>query len=183
MRRLVLAALLALAACEVSETQLRQVTIESPESLGLSLREVPASVLRSIGLGYGLSVVKAGSVAERAGLRLGDVIYAVNEQRLHSIEDFTRMVADRPRAQSTAGPKKKTSPPQSSANAISWIRTSSQLRNENAASANARPRARRYVIRHLLPPRSSPNRLRHRTARSPTNGVGPAPPPLQQNAT
>ena len=93
MRSFLMALALALAACDAPESQLRQVTIESPESLGLSLREVPASVLRSIGLGYGLSVVKAGSVAERPGLRIGDVIYAVNEKRLHSIEDFTRMVA------------------------------------------------------------------------------------------
>src|SRR5438067_1262669 len=71
MRRLVLAALLALAACEVSETQLRQVTIESPEALGLSLRELPASALRSSGLAYGLTVGKAGSLAERGGLRPG----------------------------------------------------------------------------------------------------------------
>ncbi|HZE60116.1 MAG TPA: PDZ domain-containing protein [Burkholderiales bacterium] len=96
MRAFLIAALLpmvlALAACDAPESQLRQVTIESPESLGLSLREVPASVLRSIGLGYGLSVMKAGNVAERAGLRIGDVIYAVNETRLRSIEDFTRTV-------------------------------------------------------------------------------------------
>jgi S1-C subfamily serine protease len=94
MRAFLIAALLpmvlALAACDAPEGQLRQVTIESPESLGLSLREVPASALRSLGLGYGLSVVKAGSLAERAGLRIGDVVYAVNETRLHSIEDFTR---------------------------------------------------------------------------------------------
>src|SRR5437016_13047874 len=96
MRRLVLAALLALAACEVSETQLRQVTIESPEALGLSLRELPASALRSSGLAYGLTVVKAGSLAERAGLRVGDIVYAVNQQRLHKIEDFTRIVAAQP---------------------------------------------------------------------------------------
>lgn len=93
MRLLLVALLFALAACDAPETQLRQVTIESPESLGLSLREVPASVLRSLGLGYGLSVVKAGSVAERSGLRLGDVIYAVNDKRLHSIEDFTHIVS------------------------------------------------------------------------------------------
>src|SRR6266481_2957863 len=93
MRPFFIALLLALAACDAPESQLRQVTIESPESLGLSLREVPASVLRSLGLGYGLSVVKAGSIAERAGLRIGDVIYAVNEKRLHSIEDFTRFFA------------------------------------------------------------------------------------------
>src|SRR5689334_17631171 len=93
MRRMLLALLLALAACEAPESPLRQVTIESPEALGLSLREVPASVLRSLGLRYGLSVVKAGSLAEHAGLRVGDVVYAINEQRLHSIEDFTRIFA------------------------------------------------------------------------------------------
>ena len=96
MGRLVLAAFLALAACDVSETQLRQVTIESPEALGLSLRELPASALRSSGLAYGLTVVKAGSLAERAGLRVGDIVYAVNQQRLHKIEDFTRIVAAQP---------------------------------------------------------------------------------------
>ena len=93
MRRLLLALLLALAACDAPENQLRQVTIESPESLGLSLREVPASALRSLGLRYGLSVMKTGSLAERAGLRVGDVIYGINEQRLQSIEDFTRIFA------------------------------------------------------------------------------------------
>jgi S1-C subfamily serine protease len=93
MHRYLIVLLLALAACDVPETQLRQVTIESPESLGLSLREVPSPVLHSLGLSYGLSVVKAGRLAERSGLRLGDVIYAVNEKRLHSIEDFTQMVA------------------------------------------------------------------------------------------
>ncbi len=96
MRRLVLALLLALAACDASESQLRQVTIESPEALGLSLRELPASALRSIGLSYGLTVVRAGSLVERAGLRVGDIVYAVNQQRLHRIEDFTRIVAAQP---------------------------------------------------------------------------------------
>src|SRR6267143_857794 len=96
MRRLALALLLALAACDASESQLRQVTIESPEALGLSLRELPASALRSIGLSYGLTVVKAGSLVERAGLRVGDIVYAVNQQRLHRIEDFTRIVAAQP---------------------------------------------------------------------------------------
>jgi S1-C subfamily serine protease len=94
MRHLVLAVLLVLAACDAPQTQLRQVTIESPEALGLSLREVPASALHTLGLAYGLSVVKAGMLAERAGLRIGDVVYAVNEKRLHSIEDFTSIVAE-----------------------------------------------------------------------------------------
>lgn len=93
MRRLLFALIVVLAACDAPQSQLRQVTIESPAALGLALREMPASALRSLGLGYGLSVVKAGSAAENAGLRVGDVIYAVNEQRLHSIEDFTRIFA------------------------------------------------------------------------------------------
>jgi S1-C subfamily serine protease len=96
MRLLALVMLLLAAACDAPETQLRQVTIESPPQLGLSLRELPASVLRTTGLGYGLAVVKAGMVAERAGLRVGDIIYAVNQQRLHTIEDFTRLVGEQP---------------------------------------------------------------------------------------
>jgi len=93
MRRFLLALLLVLTACDAPESQLRQVTIESPEALGLSLREVPASALRSLGLRYGLTVVKAGSLAERAGLRIGDVVYGINGERLQSIEDFTRIFA------------------------------------------------------------------------------------------
>ena len=96
MRLFLIAVLLALAACDSPETQLRQVSIESPEALGLSLRELPSEALRASGLGYGLSVVKAGLIAQRAGLRVGDIIYAVNEQRLHRIEDFTRFVAEQP---------------------------------------------------------------------------------------
>jgi membrane-associated protease RseP (regulator of RpoE activity) len=94
----IFAALLAgcLSGCDAPPSQLRQVTIESPEALGLSLREVPDSALRSMGLPYGLTVVKAGSLAERAGLRIGDVVYGVNEKRLRTIEDFTRMVAEQP---------------------------------------------------------------------------------------
>lgn len=95
-RPIALALLAALAACGAPEKPLRQVTIESPTALGLSLRELPSEALRASGLPYGLSVVKAGAIAERAGLRVGDIIYAVNEQRLHRIEDFTRFVAGQP---------------------------------------------------------------------------------------
>lgn len=93
MRVLAIALLLALAACDAPQGPLRQVSIESPAALGLSLRELPAAMLRASGLGYGLAVVKAGTLAERAGLRVGDIIYAVNQQRLRNIEDFTRIVA------------------------------------------------------------------------------------------
>jgi membrane-associated protease RseP (regulator of RpoE activity) len=93
MRVLFTALLLALAACDAQQSPLREVTIESPATLGLSLRELPAAMLRASGLPYGLAVVKAGTLAERAGLRVGDIIYAVNQQRLRNIEDFTRLVA------------------------------------------------------------------------------------------
>jgi S1-C subfamily serine protease len=83
-------------ACDAPPSQLRQVSIESPPQLGLSLRELPASSLRAMGLAYGLTVVKAGSLAEKAGLRVGDVVYGVNQQRLRTIEDFTRFAAEQP---------------------------------------------------------------------------------------
>jgi S1-C subfamily serine protease len=93
MKALFAAVLLALAACDARETPLREVTIESPATLGLSLRELPAAVLLASGLPYGLAVVRTGTLAERAGLRVGDIFYAVNQQRLRNIEDFTRLVA------------------------------------------------------------------------------------------
>jgi S1-C subfamily serine protease len=106
MRRLLSILLVAFVAagCDAPPSQLRQVTIESPPQLGLSLRELPASALRSMGLVYGLTVVKAGTLAdpqarllgEKAGLRVGDVVYGVNQQRLRTIEDFTRFAAERP---------------------------------------------------------------------------------------
>src|SRR6185436_1315344 len=93
-RFLLLFALLAAAGCdEAPETDLKLVTIESPAAVGLSLRELPPSVLKSIGLSYGLAVVSADGMAEHAGLRMGDVVYGVNQQRLHSIDDFRRLVA------------------------------------------------------------------------------------------
>ena len=87
------ALLLALAGCDAAQSPLREVTIESPAALGLSLRELPTAALRASGLRYGLAVMRAGTLAERAGLRVGDIIYAVNQQRLRNIEDFTRLVA------------------------------------------------------------------------------------------
>jgi len=101
MRRVALAALvLALAACEAPQRPLREVTIETPASsgmaLGLTLQELPANALRAAGLRYGLSVTRAGQLAQRAGLRVGDVVYAVNERRLRTLDDFMRIVAERP---------------------------------------------------------------------------------------
>jgi S1-C subfamily serine protease len=71
---------------------LRLVTIDNPET-GLSLRELPPQTLKSIGLPYGLAVVKAGVLAERAGLRIGDVVYGVNHRRVKNLEEFNRLLA------------------------------------------------------------------------------------------
>jgi S1-C subfamily serine protease len=72
--------------------------VDSLDSTGLALRELPRDMLKSIGLTYGLAVVKVGSSAERAGLRLGDVIYGVNQSKISSVADFSRLIAARPGA-------------------------------------------------------------------------------------
>jgi S1-C subfamily serine protease len=95
-RALLLSIALILMGCEAPPSPLRQVTIETPEALGLTLQEVPANALRAAGLTYGLTVTQAGQLAQRAGLRVGDVVYAVNERRLRTLEDFMRIVAERP---------------------------------------------------------------------------------------
>jgi serine protease Do len=71
---------------------LRLATIESTGA-GLSLRELPPQTLKSIGLGYGLAVVKAGGVAERAGLKIGDVVYGVNQKKVKNLDEFNRLLA------------------------------------------------------------------------------------------
>src|SRR5215216_1419047 len=91
--RVALVILLLLTGCgETPQTDLKLVTIEAPAPIGLSLRELPPSVLKSVGLSYGLAVVRADGMAEKAGLRMGDIVYGVNQQRLRSVDDFRRLV-------------------------------------------------------------------------------------------
>ena len=90
---LLLAALLAGCNAE-AERALQLVNLESAES-GLSLRELPPAALKSIGLSYGLAVVRTGASAERAGLRIGDVVFGVNQNRVKSLEEFNRLLAQR----------------------------------------------------------------------------------------
>ena len=93
MRRYLLLFAIFLAACgPAPDGGLRLVTIDSADT-GLSLRELPPQTLRSIGLPYGLAVVKAGALAERAGLRVGDVVYGVNHRKVRSLEEFNRLLA------------------------------------------------------------------------------------------
>lgn len=96
MCRLLLLGIVFLASCSPSpETGLRLVTIDGPD-MGLSLRELPQPTLRSIGLPYGLAVVNAGGAGERAGLKIGDVVYGVNQKKVKSLEDFNRLLSQQP---------------------------------------------------------------------------------------
>ena len=84
-----------LAGCEAPPAEkLRLVTLDADAS-GLALRELPGTVLQSLGLPYGLAVVQAAGAAERAGLRVGDVVYGVNRTRVRSFEEFSRLVGQR----------------------------------------------------------------------------------------
>jgi membrane-associated protease RseP (regulator of RpoE activity) len=92
MRRLALL-LLFLASCTPApDADLRLVIIDNPET-GLSRRELPPDTLRSLGLAYGLAVVRAGGMGERAGLKIGDVVYGVNQRKVKSLEEFNQLLA------------------------------------------------------------------------------------------
>ena len=97
-RRLVLLILLALAGCDEAPTPMMLASVDNVDATGLALRELPRDVLKSIGLPYGLAVVRVGTLAERAGLRLGDVVYGVNQKRISSVADFSRLLAAQPGA-------------------------------------------------------------------------------------
>ena len=83
----------AVAACDAPDETFRLVTVESHDRLGLSLRELPEATLKSIGLGYGLAVIRLGQEGERAGLRLGDVVYGVNQTRIRNLQEFSSALA------------------------------------------------------------------------------------------
>jgi len=87
--------LLLLAACEPPDSGTGLASIDS-KAVGLGLRELPRATLRSIGLPYGLAVVRVEPAAENAGLRMGDVIYGVNQSRFRSAVDFARLLAEQP---------------------------------------------------------------------------------------
>ena len=93
MRALIFLLLVAVAGCDAPEEQYRLMTVESQDKLGLSLRELPKATLSSIGLGYGLAIVKLGTSAERAGLRVGDVVYGVNQTKIRNLREFSKAIA------------------------------------------------------------------------------------------
>jgi S1-C subfamily serine protease len=82
-----------LASCSPApEAGLKLVTIDNAET-GLSLRELPPETLRSIGLAYGLAVVRTGGLGERAGLKVGDVVYGINQRKVKNFAEFNRLLA------------------------------------------------------------------------------------------
>jgi len=89
MRWLIVMLLVWAAGCDVPEEPMRLVTVESQDSQGLSLRELPRATLNSIGLAYGLAVIRLGRAGELAGLRVGDVVYGVNQTRIRNLQDFS----------------------------------------------------------------------------------------------
>jgi S1-C subfamily serine protease len=94
MRTLAWLLVVLLGACGAPDDELKLATVDAQEGLGMSLRELPRATLDSIGLRYGLAVVRLEAVAEQAGLRLGDVVYGVNRTRLRSLQDFSRALAE-----------------------------------------------------------------------------------------
>lgn len=97
-RRFAVVLLLALAACDDAPVPLALASVDNLDATGLALRELPRQTLKSIGLSYGLAVVRVGALAERAGLRLGDVVYGVNQKRISSVAEFSRLLAEQPGA-------------------------------------------------------------------------------------
>src|SRR5262245_6337845 len=92
MTRIALPVLLALAAvsCDAPVEPMRLVTLETHERSGLSLRELPEATLKSIGLGYGLAVIRLGKTGELAGLRIGDVVHGVNQTKINNLQEFSQ---------------------------------------------------------------------------------------------
>jgi len=95
MRRLFLLLCLTapLAACDSPQEEFRLVTLESQDRVGLSLRELPEATLKAIGVGYGLAVIRIGRAGELAGLRMGDVVYGVNQTKLRNLQDFSKALS------------------------------------------------------------------------------------------
>ena len=92
MRSFALLLLVFLASCTPAPDAGKLITIDNPDT-GLSLRELPPQTLKAIGLPYGLAVVKAGELAERAGLKIGDIVYGVNQRKLKNLQEFNQLLA------------------------------------------------------------------------------------------
>lgn len=69
---------------------------------GLALSELGADQRRALDLDYGVLVADATGEAARAGIRTGDIILAVNNTRIASVEDYRKAIAAVPDGKSAA---------------------------------------------------------------------------------
>jgi serine protease Do len=71
-------------------------TRKSASRLGLTLRALAPAQLRMHGLEYGLLVESVSSAAAASEVRPGDIIIAVDNLRFNNMEEFDRIVRERP---------------------------------------------------------------------------------------
>ena len=69
---------------------------------GLALSELPADQRRELKIDYGLLVEEVAGDAARAGIRVGDVILAVNNGKVATVEAFRKAIATVPKGKSAA---------------------------------------------------------------------------------
>jgi S1-C subfamily serine protease len=62
-------------------------------ALGLEVRQLPVAQAKSIGLEFGLMVTRVRAPADRSRILPGDVILAVNQTPIGSLEQFEELVA------------------------------------------------------------------------------------------
>jgi len=72
----------------------------APEELGMRLQNITPDVARQLRLktdeqGVVVTQVEPGSIAEKAGIRAGDVIISVGGERIGNLTEFHRALADR----------------------------------------------------------------------------------------
>jgi serine protease Do len=72
---------------------------ESLSKLGLAVSDLTSDLKKELNVNNGVVVENADGAAARAGIRRGDVILAVNNQDVKSIDDLNRLLTagDRPR--------------------------------------------------------------------------------------
>jgi serine protease Do len=69
---------------------------------GLALAELSGDQRRELGIDHGLLVEEVAGDAARAGIRVGDVILAVNNGKVASVEAFRKAIAAVPKSKSAA---------------------------------------------------------------------------------
>jgi len=69
---------------------------------GLALSELTNEQRRELKLDHGLLVEETTGDAARAGIRTGDIVLAVNNTTMRSVDDFRKVIATIPKGRSAA---------------------------------------------------------------------------------